>query len=247
MLRHRVTLEELDNMAAGAAKALSKIISDPLSVFDNTMYGQYSNIPEPKGYWDKISKIFNSYKPRHEDPNFYPNDVKPGMHLTEATTGPDPYAAEERDYINKDLFNSILTDHKRQVAEGINPQDVLSGEDLSKFYNEIYAPGVDSKQAMQNLAEKLFIQRGVESALKKSKSDPSGKIQSFNQKTIKGKGQSLTSQMAKDLISGNYEDGIYTGKQTAIDAEEKKKKQADQGTGKSGFSGFGGFSGFKKQ
>ena len=193
-------------MAAGAAKALSKIISDPLSVFDNIMYGQYSNIPEPKGYWDKISKIFNSYKPRHEDPNFYPNDVLPGMHdvmdglyNTVAPSQKQLLAGEpDLKFLNREMLNSHFTDQRRQLKEGINPNDVLSGADLNAFYNEIYKPGVDPKQALQNLAEKLFIERGVDKGAEKSASDETGKLTSLKQKTVKGKDpHKLTQRLAK--------------------------------------------------
>ena len=229
-------------MAAGAAKAFNRIISDPMSVFENNMYNQYTNIPESKGYWDKISKIFDSYKPRHEDPNFYSNDVKAGMHLSEPLDNslPSVHAAEERDYINRDLFNSILADHRRQVEEGINPGDVLTGKDLSMFYNEIYAAGVDPREALQGLAEKLFIERGTESALKKSKSNSSGKIQSFNQKTIKGQDPHRLTQKASRLtLPPEIRQDLTEEELIQLGIKRKAPVKTTMGSGFSGFSGFG--------
>ena len=206
----------------------------------------YTDIrPREEQSHNEVFNILNDKKPhqRGDWTELSPDNVNTRMGITGT---PEPsqkqLLAGEPDlkFLNKSLFNSILTDHKRQVDEGINPQDVLSGEDLSKFYNEIYAPGVDPKQALQNIAEKLFIQRGVESALKKSKSDSSGKIQSFNQKTIKGKDPHRITQKASKLtLPPEIRQGLTEEELIQLGIKRKAPVKTTMGSGFGGFSGFG--------
>jgi hypothetical protein len=218
--------------------------------------------PEERTAWE-ASRIFDKKEPfqRSDWAGLSPDEVAERM----GTTGiPEPsqkqLLAGEPDlkFLNKDIYNSILADQRRQVKEGlVDPNDVLSGADLSAFYNEIYKPGVDPKQAIQNLAEKLFIQRGVEKGAERAVSDVEGKLTSFKQPTIKGANpHRITQRLAKTYIP---DDATFvdpqTGMETPVTQEEliaagiippvKKKTTTGGmygGTGSgSGFSGFTGF------
>jgi hypothetical protein len=261
-------------LAKSAAFAgIGKIWDNPSMIFD-PKWSQYTTGEAPKGIMDYISRwggniydmIGTANPPR--DTTFYPNQVKPGMHdvmnglFNTVTPSQKQLLAGEPDlkFMNRDILNAQLTDQRKQLREGINPSDVLSGADLSAFYNEIYKPGVDPKQALQNLAEQLFIQRGVEKGAKRSVSDETGKLTSLNQPTIKGKDpHRITQRLAKTYIP---DDATFvdpeTGVETAVTQEEliaagiinapKKKTTSTGGMygGTGSGSGFSGFSGFGK-
>ena len=225
----------------------------------------YTNVKpkEDRTTWE-TSRIFNKKEPftRGEWAGLTPDEVNERMGITGT---PEPsqkqLLAGEPDlkFLNKDIYNSILTDQRRQVKEGlVDPNDVLSGADLSAFYNEIYKPGVDPKQALQNLAEKLFIQRGVEKGAERSASDETGKLTSLKQKTIKGEDpHRLTQRLAKTYIPDDATlVDTETGVETPVTQEEliaagiiKAPRKAQTTTTGSGFGGFGSggaFGGFKK-
>jgi hypothetical protein len=264
-------------MAAGAAKAFSRIVSNPSEAWDRLTGGkwdQYTTGTGPEGQYKSIGPLghikrwgdnmYNMIGSADAGPSghFYPNNVLPGMHPEGNTATPSQkqLLAGEPDlkFMNRGALNAQLTDQRRQLREGINPNDVLSGADLSEFYNEIYKPGVNPKEALQDLAEKLFIQRGVDKAAERSASDETGKLTSLKQKTIKGEDpHRLTQRLAKNYIP---DDATFvdteTGIETPVTQEEliaagiiKAPRKAQTTTTGSGFGGFGSggaFGGFGK-